>query len=254
MRVSVVRHRLAAGAAIIVADGGAALLRQPGTVARHATVGIGAVRIDTDAEAEIVVGAAELKTLIVALRKGGSGRQSQERQRSERNGATYRPLGFAGDNRNVYMAKGVDGKPESIVLLDTETRQETPLSSNGTVSPSAYVWSSDRKTLLGVMYEDGIPYWDWIARDHPETLAYAGLVKAFPDKAVYFLRPSDDGRYLAMRVYADRLHRLAEQRAFDFTERREEVDHREEVVITALRYLDGAADNFLPRLGKFISH
>jgi hypothetical protein len=57
-----------------------------------------------------------------------------------------------------------------------------------------------------------------------------------------------------VRVYADRLHRLAEQRAFDFTERREEVDHREEVVIAALRYLDGAADNFLPRLGKFICH
>ncbi|MBO9715589.1 MAG: S9 family peptidase [Pseudoxanthomonas sp.] len=124
--------------------------------------------------------------------------------RSERNGATYVPLGFAGDNRHVYMAKGVDGKPESIVLLDTETREEEQLSSNGTVSPSGYVWSSDRKTLLGVMYEDGVPYWDWIARDHPETLAYAGLVKAFPGKAVSFLRPSDDGRYLAMRVYADR--------------------------------------------------
>lgn len=125
--------------------------------------------------------------------------------RSERNGATYRPLGFAGDNRNVYMAKGVDGKPESIVLLDTETREEKLLSSNGTVSPTTYAWSSDRKTLLGVMYEDGIPYWDWIAKDHPETLAYAGLVKAFPDKAVYFLRPSDDGRYLAMRVFSDRM-------------------------------------------------
>src|SRR5690606_24598578 len=76
---------------------------------------------------------------------------------SERNGATYVPLGFAGDNRNVYMAKGVDGKPETVVLLDMETREETPLSSNGTVSPSGYVWSSDRKTLLGVRYEDGIP-------------------------------------------------------------------------------------------------
>src|SRR5690606_20700751 len=123
---------------------------------------------------------------------------------SERNGATYVPLGFAGDNRNVYMAKGVDGKPETVVLLDMETREETPLSSNGTVSPSGYVWSSDRKTLLGVRYEDGIPYWDWIAKDHPETLAYAGLVKAFPGRAVSFLRPSDDGRYLAVRTYSDR--------------------------------------------------
>ena len=125
--------------------------------------------------------------------------------RSERNGATYRPLGFAGDNRHVYMAKGIDGKPETIVLLDSETREERPLSSNGTVSPSGLVWSSDRKTLLGVRYEDGIPYWDWIAGDHPETLAYAGLVKAFPGKAVSFLRPSDDGRYLALRAYSDRM-------------------------------------------------
>ncbi|WP_024868770.1 alpha/beta hydrolase family protein [Pseudoxanthomonas suwonensis] len=122
---------------------------------------------------------------------------------SERNGATYFPLGFAGDNRRVYMAKGEQGKPESIVLLDTETREETQLSNNGTVSPSGYLWSADRKTLLGVWYEDGIPYWDWIAPEHPETKVYAGLVKAFPGKAVRFLRPSDDGRYLAMRVYAD---------------------------------------------------
>ncbi|RYE70855.1 MAG: hypothetical protein EOO81_07200, partial [Oxalobacteraceae bacterium] len=123
---------------------------------------------------------------------------------SERNGATYTPLGFAGDNKHAYMAKGEEGKPESVVLLDTDTRQEKLLSTNGTVDASSLLWSSDRKTLLGVMYEDGIPYWDFIAPEHPETKVYAGLVKAFPGKAVYFLRPSDDGRYLAMQVTSDR--------------------------------------------------
>lgn len=123
---------------------------------------------------------------------------------SERNGATYRPLGFAADNQHVYMAKGEQGRPETVVLLDMQTREEEQLSSNGTVSPSAYLWSSDRKTLLGVQYEDGIPYWDWIDLQHPETLVYAGLVKAFPGKAINFLRPSSDGRYLAMRVYSDK--------------------------------------------------
>lgn len=123
---------------------------------------------------------------------------------SERNGATYRPLGFAADNQHVYMAKGEQGRPETVVLLDMQTREEEQLSSNGTVSPSAYLWSSDRKTLLGVQYEDGTPYWDWIDLQHPETLVYAGLVKAFPGKAINFLRPSSDGRYLAMRVYSDK--------------------------------------------------
>lgn len=123
---------------------------------------------------------------------------------SERNGATYIPLGFAADNQHVYMAKGEQGRPETVVLLDMQTREEEQLSSNGTVSPSAYLWSSDRKTLLGVQYEDGIPYWDWVDTQHPETLVYAGLVKAFPGKAINFLRPSADGRYLAMRVYSDK--------------------------------------------------
>jgi len=122
---------------------------------------------------------------------------------SERNGATYVPLGFAKDNQHAYMAKGVDGKPESIVLLNMETREEEQLSDNGTVSPTDFLWSSDHKTLLGVWYEDGIPYWDWIAPQHPETKIYAGLVKAFPGKAVLFLNPSEDGRYFSMRVYAD---------------------------------------------------
>lgn len=122
---------------------------------------------------------------------------------SERNGATYVPLGFAGDNKNVYMEKGEGGKPASIVLLNMDTREETQLSDNGTVSPSGYLWSSDRKTLLAVWYEDGVPYWDFIAADHPETKAYAGLVKAFPGKAVRFMRPSEDGRFLSMRVYSD---------------------------------------------------
>lgn len=122
---------------------------------------------------------------------------------SERNGATYRPLGFSGDNKNVYMAKGVDGKPESIVLLNMDTRVEKEISSNGTVSPSGYLWSSDRKTLLAVNYEDGVPYWDFVAPENAEAKVYAGLIKAFPNKVVSFLRPSDDGRYLALVAYSD---------------------------------------------------
>ncbi len=122
---------------------------------------------------------------------------------SERNGATYVPLGFAGDNRGVYMAKGEGGRPEALVLVDSETWQEQKLSSNGKVSPSGYLWSSDRKTLLAVRYEDGLPYWDFVDTEHPESKAYAGLVAAFGDKTVSFMRASDDGRYLIARVYSD---------------------------------------------------
>ena len=122
---------------------------------------------------------------------------------SKRGGATYFPLGFDADNKRVYVAKGVDGKPETIVLLDVDTREEEQLSENGTVSPSGYLWSSDRKTLLAVSYEDGIPYWDFVAPEHPEAKVYAGLVKAFPGKAVAFIDTTEDGRKIGLRAYAD---------------------------------------------------
>jgi hypothetical protein len=57
-----------------------------------------------------------------------------------------------------------------------------------------------------------------------------------------------------MRVYADGLHRLDEQGAFDIAERGEDVDYGKEVVIAAFRHFDSAANYLLPRLGKFVSH
>lgn len=160
----------------------------------------GSFLVDHDRKVRFVAGAMNDGRNVTYRRDGDKWSLVHE---SERNGATYYPLGFDAQNKRVYMAKGAEGKPESIVLLDVDTRAETQLSSNGTVSPSGYLWSSDRKTLLGVWYEDGIPYWDWVAPDHPETMIYAGLTKAFPGKAVRFHRASDNGRYLMMQVYSD---------------------------------------------------
>lgn len=127
-----------------------------------------------------------------------------EVHRTPRGGATLSPLGMAADNKRVYMERGDAGKPEAIVLVDPETGTETKVSENGVVSPMETVWSSDSKTLLGVAYMDGLPYWEWVAPDHPEAKVLAGLEKAFPGKAVSFSGMSDDGRYIAMRVFSDR--------------------------------------------------
>lgn len=138
----------------------------------------------------------------VTLRRDGD--DWTEVHRTPRGGATLSPLGFSSDNKHVYMERGDEGKPESVVLVDPDTGSEQKLSDNGIVSPANTLWSFDGKTLLAVAYMDGVPYWDWVAPDHPETKVYAGLTKAFPGKMVSFSGSSEDGRYIAMRVFSDR--------------------------------------------------
>ncbi|MGV8931554.1 MAG: prolyl oligopeptidase family serine peptidase [Luteimonas sp.] len=123
---------------------------------------------------------------------------------SERGGENFMPVGFTADDKLAYVFKGNEGKPESLVLVDPQTEKETAVSSNGTVDAARLLWSSDEKTLLAVRYDDGIPYWDFIAKDNQEALAYAGLVKAFPGKVVDFSGSSSDGRYILMNVYSDK--------------------------------------------------
>ena len=117
----------------------------------------------------------------------------------------YWPIGFDAENKRVYTEKSVAGKPASVILLDMDTGKESPVSNNGIVDPAdeGFLWSTDHKTLLGVLYENGVPAWDWLSPDHPETKVFAGLVKAFPGKAVRFTDASEDGRYLVMNVSSD---------------------------------------------------
>ena len=123
---------------------------------------------------------------------------------SARAGGTYWPIGFTADDKQAYVLKSDDGKPNALWLIDPQTGSGSQISSNGTVDPSGELWSSDDKTLLAVQYDDGIPYWDFVAKDNDEAKAYAGLVKAFPDKAVAFSGASRDGRYILLYVYSDR--------------------------------------------------
>jgi len=169
------------------------------TTVATAPVDYGDFVLDHDRKVRFVVGEMKDGSSVTYRRDGDSWVLIHE---SKRGGATYQPLGFDADNKRVYVDKSEDGKPDSIVLLDMDTRVETPVSSNANVSPSGFLWSTDEKTLLGVWYEDGVPYWDWVAPNHPETKVFAGLEKAFPGKAVYFTDASIDGHLLLMKVYS----------------------------------------------------
>ena len=114
------------------------------------------------------------------------------------------PLGFAADNQRVIFSISEQGEPSKLVLVDPETGEQTPLSSNQNVDPDgAALVSSDKKTLLAVRYLDGLPKYDFVHPEHPEAKTYAGLMNAFPDHAVSFRGISDDGRYILFIAYSD---------------------------------------------------
>lgn len=118
-------------------------------------------------------------------------------------GAKRTPLGFAADNKHVIFEVSKQGEPSQLVLVDPETGAESPLSSNPNVEANDYLTSSDERELLAVGYIDGLPGYQFIHPEHPESKAYAGLINAFPDHAVSFRGISDDGRYILVAAYSD---------------------------------------------------
>src|SRR5690606_5416007 len=119
-------------------------------------------------------------------------------------GLSFRPVGFSADDKQAFVFKSPEGGAASLWRVDPVTGAGSEVSNNRTVSPTDLLWSSDHRTLLAVRYDDGIPYWDFIAPDHPETALFAGLVKAFPGKVVAFSGISEDGNRVLMHVYSDR--------------------------------------------------
>jgi len=118
-------------------------------------------------------------------------------------GAVRTPLAFDADNKRVFFEVSDEGEPARVVLVDPESREETPVAGNSNVDPAAYLFSSDERELLAVAHLDGIPGYTFVNKTHPESLTYAGLINAFPRHVVGFGGISRDGRYILFRSYSD---------------------------------------------------
>lgn len=118
-------------------------------------------------------------------------------------GDVRRPLFFAADGKHVISMISHDGKPAKVVRVDPETGETKPLSGNPNVVPMDFLGSSDHTQLLAVRYGDGLPTYEFVNDSHPESKVYAGLIHAFPNRAVSFQDISEDGRYILLAAYSD---------------------------------------------------
>lgn len=113
------------------------------------------------------------------------------------------PLAMMADDKHAIVEVSVEGEPARLMKVDPETGRESVLSSNPNVEAERLLFSSDERELLAVAYGDGFPKYDFVNPEHPESKVYAGLINAFPDRAVSFRGISDDGRYVLVAAYSD---------------------------------------------------
>ncbi len=118
-------------------------------------------------------------------------------------GAVRNPIMFAEDGKRVVFSISDEGEPLRLALVDPQTGEETLLSRNANVDSNELLLSGDESQVLAVNYQDGLPTYDFVAPEHEQAKALAGLLNAFPDHAVSFSGISRDGRYVLLRRYSD---------------------------------------------------
>jgi len=108
------------------------------------------------------------------------------------------------DDGTVYVQRSDEASPTAIGILDAESGNFTELFSDPVADVSRTIWSTDGKTLIGVVTEAGEPTVHLLNESHPDTQLYASLAAAFPDQVVDFSSFTRDGKKIIISVYSDR--------------------------------------------------
>jgi dipeptidyl aminopeptidase/acylaminoacyl peptidase len=171
------------------------------TTVATAPLRFGRFVLDSKRNVRYAVGSRDEGINSVTLRKDGD--TWTPIHETEMGGSVRIPLGFDRDDKRVLFQISDKGEPARLSLIDLESQQEQKLSQNPNVDYLRLLLSSDEKEVLAVRYEDGLPGYEFVNKDHPESKAYAGLIQAFPNHAVSFGGISQDGRYILIRAYSD---------------------------------------------------
>lgn len=165
-----------------------------------APVRFGSFVLDHEGEVRYAVGQEEDLEQVTLRRDGDRWTTIHS---SEMGGAVRTPVSFDGENKRVFFEVSEKGEPTRLVLQDPESREETEVAANANVDSLGYLFSSDERELLAVAYMDGVPNYVFVNREHPESKVYAGLINAFPDRAVRFGGISRDGKKILFSAFSD---------------------------------------------------
>ncbi len=103
----------------------------------------------------------------------------------------------------VYASEDDRKTPGAVGILDTATGQFKQLFKDDVAEITDLIWSSDEKTLVGVVTAAAVPRVELIDENHPDAALYASLAAAFPGELVDFSSTTRDGSKIIVSVRSD---------------------------------------------------
>lgn len=118
--------------------------------------------------------------------------------------AEWRPLGFDGDGRTLFIATSEGRATEAVYRFDTETLQRAaePVCADATYDAGSLVYSGALKKVVGINYAAEKPTTKWL---EPKFEAYQRIVDAaLPDTVNHIREATPDGQALLIHAASDR--------------------------------------------------
>lgn len=103
----------------------------------------------------------------------------------------------------VYVLEDDKTNPAAVGTLDTATGAFRKLFQDDIAEISDYIWSTDDRTLVGVVTAAGAPKVNLLDESHPDADLYSALAQSFPGEMVDFSSHTQDGRKVIVSVYSD---------------------------------------------------
>lgn len=160
----------------------------------------GSFLVNKDGDAAFATGSKDDMKFYVYRRENNAWKQIHESAMGE---AAIQPVRLAGDGKHAYFSVSDRGEPERLVLRNLETGEDKLLQPSRASDIEGTLSDFNGENVIGVRYQDGVPYYEFMDLKSPEAKVYGGLINSFDDKVVEFRGKSRDGNLILFRAYSD---------------------------------------------------
>jgi dipeptidyl aminopeptidase/acylaminoacyl peptidase len=123
---------------------------------------------------------------------------------SRTSGAYLVPVAFNRDNSKLYVRVSSSSGPDSIELMDMDTRQRTRLYQGQFADPGILLATADKKDFYAVQTEEGRPGLHYFNEDSDEAQLSQAMAKNFPGQYSQLIDFTRDGKRAVVFVRSDR--------------------------------------------------